>query len=275
MQDAAGDDFLSGTGGEVSGIRTTTAAILADAVADARELASLQRWRLRRAARASSPRRVLALAVERTDMPGLLGSARDELLRSQHDVHFARIAAADRGKFENLNELLARNPAPGNDWLLVLDDDVLLPRGFLDTFIFLAERFRLQLAQPAQRRRSHAAWEVTRRRLGSVVRETAFVEIGPVFAFHATTFEALLPFPPLRVGWGLDVHWSAVAQAHGWRLGVVDACAVRHHMRRVAASYDSTAAIEEARRFLSGRPYTTASEAQRTLVAHRSWRSSS
>ena len=68
------------------------------------------------------------------------------------------------------------------DWLLVVDDDVVLPRGFLDEFVFLAERFDLSLAQPAHRHRSHAAWEVTRRRPFSVVRETGFVEIGPVTA---------------------------------------------------------------------------------------------
>ena len=33
----------------------------------------------------------------------------------------------------------------------MVDDDVVLPRGFLDRFLFLAERFGLQLAQPAHR----------------------------------------------------------------------------------------------------------------------------
>ena len=83
------------------------------------------------------------------------------------------------GKFENLNRLLAENSPKGHDWLLVLDDDVELPHGFLDRFLFLCERFSLTLAQPAHRLHSHAAWQVTRRRPGSVVRETAFVEIGP------------------------------------------------------------------------------------------------
>ena len=99
----------------------------------------------------------------------------------------------------------------GHDWLLVIDDDVALPRGFLDAFVFLAERFQLRLAQPAHRAHSHAAWQITRRRPQAVVRETRFVEIGPVVAFHHVTFEALLPFPPLRFGWGLDQHWSALA----------------------------------------------------------------
>ena len=100
----------------------------------------------------------------------------------------------------------------------MIDDDVELPRGFLDRFLFLCERFSLTLAQPAHRLHSHAAWEVTRRRPGSVVRETSFVEIGPVTAFARASFEVLLPFPELRMGWGLDVHWAALAREHGLAL---------------------------------------------------------
>ncbi len=153
----------------------------------------------------------------------------------------------------------------------MIDDDVSLPAGFLDAFIFLAERSDLRLAQPAHRNRSHAAWALTRRRPLSVARETAFVEIGPVFAFHRDTFDVLLPFPPLRAGWGLDHHWSAVAREHGWRLGVVDGTPVGHRLRTIAASYDISGAIEEAREFLRERPYVRAAEIQRPLAVHRSW----
>jgi hypothetical protein len=266
------EDFLSGTSGQVFGIRATSRAIVADALCDAVRFARLQPWGLRRAARAWPRRSVLALGIERTDMPNLLASTRHELLRSHHEVRFASTAAADRGKFENLNLLLEANPAAGHDWLVVVDDDVELPAGFLDAFIFLAERFGLRLAQPAHRRRSHAAFEVTRRRANSVARETAFVEIGPVFAFQAVTFDVLLPFPPLRIGWGLDAHWSAVAQQHRWPIGVIDGTPIRHGLRRIAASYDRHVAAAEAREFLAERPYTPAHEAQRTLAAHRSWR---
>ncbi|HEY2768929.1 MAG TPA: hypothetical protein VGI87_00045 [Solirubrobacteraceae bacterium] len=267
-----GDDFLSGESGYVAGIRHTSRAIVSDLVADTRGLARLQRPRLRRAAAALPRRRLLALALERPDVPNLLAAARQELLRSRHDVRFVSAPVGDRGKFENLNELLRSQSADGYDWLLVIDDDVALPRGFLDMFLFLAERFELRLAQPAHRSRSHAAWKVTRRRAGSVVRETAFVEIGPVTAFHRTTFDALLPFPGLRVGWGLDAHWAAIARERGWRIGVIDATPVLHNLRPVAASYGHAVAIAEAREFLGDRPYVKAAEAQRTLVEHRSWR---
>ena len=265
------DDFLSGNAGMVLGIRATSRAVLGDALADGLAFSTGRARRVRKAARSSPTRHVLAIGIERPDEPNLLESARRELLSSRHEVRFAGAVAGERGKFENLNTLLAENPPADSDWLLVVDDDVVLPRGFLDAFIFLAERFELRLAQPAHRLRSHAAWKVTRRHPTSVVRETAFVEIGPVVAFHRVTFGELLPFPDLRAGWGLDLHWSAVARDHGWKLGVVDATPIRHGLRPIAGSYDRSDAVAEARRFLSGRPYIPAAEAQRTLVTHRSW----
>ena len=265
------DDFLSGSAGMMVGIRANGKALVADAIADAVATATGQPWRLRRAARSGPRRRVLALGIERSEAPNLLEDARRELLSSRHRVRFVGAVAGERGKFENLNALLADNPPAEYDWLLIVDDDVSLPRGFLDVFIFLADRFQQRLAQPAHRRRSHAAWEVTRRRRGAVVRETAFVEIGPVIAFHRDTFDLLLPFPELRAGWGLDLHWSALAREQGWKQGVVDATAIRHGLRLIASAYDRSDALAEARRFLADRPYTTAAEAGRTLVTHRTW----
>jgi hypothetical protein len=270
--ESAAADFLSGANGLVIGTRATSRALVVDALTDARRLARAEPLRLARAAARGPRRSVLALAVEREGEPNLLAAARRELERSRHAVSFHRIAAGTGGKFENLDRLLAAHPATGHDWLLVLDDDVALPHGFLDRFLFLAERFDLRLAQPAHRARSHAAWTVTRRRATSVARETAYVEIGPVSALHASTFETLLPFPPLRAGWGLDAHWAAVAAQRGWPIGVIDATPIRHGLRQIAAAYDRSAAVAEGQAFLAGRPYLRAAQANRTLASHRSWR---
>jgi hypothetical protein len=73
------------------------------------------------------------------------------------------------------------------------------------------------------------------------------------------------------MGWGLDMHWAALARSHGWRCGVIDAVPVRHRVAPAADSYSRDQAIAEAREFLAERPYLTAAETQRTLTTHRRW----
>lgn len=259
------DDFLAGRSGHVAG-RQATVLRAADALLDL--AAAPTRRRVDRSAAGS--RVVHAVAIDR---PGsALADAVAELRRSRHDVrvHTGPLRPGV-GKFARVAELLAEAPPAGADWLIVLDDDVVLPRGFLDRFVAAAEGADLRLAQPAHRLHSHAAWPVTRRSLDprSAVRETRFVEIGPITAFRADTLDVLLPFPELKMGWGLDVHWGAVAREHGWRVGVVDATPILH-LAPVAADYDREGAAGEARAFLAERPYVTRDEAgwsQRLEVA--------
>ena len=266
----AAEDFLSGESGTVGGLDAVRRELL-DRLLDTRELLTLRRLRLARAASRRPPRRrVLALSVARARHAAESAAIRAELERSRHAVELRSTTPGEAGKFENLNRLLATVDIDEYDWLLVIDDDVVLPRGFLDRLLFLAERFDLDLAQPAHRARSHAAWRVTRRAAGTLARETRFVEIGPVTAFARSTFSTLLPFPSsLRMGWGLDLHWAALARERGWRCGVLDAVAIAHAAAPAADAYSRAAAVAEARAFLAERPYLSAREAQQTLVAHR------
>ncbi|HVF79577.1 MAG TPA: glycosyltransferase [Solirubrobacteraceae bacterium] len=253
-------DFLSGESGTVRGLRRPALRAV-DALLDLESTARTRR--IDRAARAGPPRRrVLVIGVER---PGrLMDAVRAELHRTRHrvEMHTAEMRGGT-GKFEHLNALLAAHPAEGHDWLLVVDDDVVLGPRFLDRFLFCAEDAELLLAQPAHRRHSHAAWSATRRLPGGSVRESRFVEIGPVTAFAARTLDALLPFPDLRMGWGLDAHWGAVAQERGWRAGIVDATPILH-TTPVGGAYERAAAVAEARAFLATRPYVTRAQARWT-----------
>jgi hypothetical protein len=276
------DEFLSGETGHVAGARRTLLRSVADALLDLRARRSI---RALDKLSASTPRRsVLALSVYRPDSTQI-EPAVGELQTARHELHLALGSTGEPlpglaantvatqlagGKFQNLNALLETTGGRGFDWLLVLDDDVNLPPHFLERFIALCEHFDLELAQPAQTLMSHAAWRVTRRRAGSFVRETRFVEIGPVTAFGMEAVAAFTPFPDLRYGWGLDLHWAAVAEERGWKLGVADVLPVRHETAPVATAYRHEDAIEEARRFLTGKPFVRAQQAQETLVTHRS-----
>jgi hypothetical protein len=268
---AASEDFLAGSSGTVGGLDSLRRRV-ADELLDGTELLSGRSRRLARAAAASPPRRrVLVLGVERPEYAAPAAAIRAELLSSRHQVELHTAPPGALGKFANLNGLLGEHPAEGHDWLLAIDDDVVLPLGFLDRMLFLCERFSLTLAQPAHRLDSHGAWQVTRRRAGSVVRETAFVEIGPATLFGRAAFATLLPFPDLRMGWGLDLHWAAVARREGWRCGVIDAVPISHRLAPAGSAYGHEQAIAEARDFLAGRPYLSAREAERTLTTHGRW----
>jgi hypothetical protein len=278
--------FSSGESGHVAGLRRVLARRGADLVLDAAERLRGVPRRLDRLAASTPPRSVLALSIYR---PGaeLAPAVAAELARSRHSVRLAlgSTGAADPalaphtvacglegGKFPNLNRVLDRlgeRPLEGVDWLLVVDDDVVLPPRFVDRFLGLCEAFELDLAQPAQSLRSHAAWRVTRRRAASALRRTRFVEIGPVTAFGRRAAAELVPFPELRYGWGLELHWAAVAAERGWSLGIVDATRVRHERSPVASAYGHAEAVAEARRFLRDRSFVPSAAAQETLARHR------
>jgi len=260
---ASGPDYLSGSSGTL-GRRAWLGAAARDRAAGLRTLP--QRRAVRRAAASAPPRRVLVAGVVRPELQEVARAAAAELRRSRHDVALhLDPPSPGAGKWANLRATLDAHPTAGFDWLLLLDDDVLLPAGFLDAFVLVAERAGLQLAQPAHRFASHAAWPVTRRVPGSLARRTRFVEIGPVTALHRDAFGILLPFPDLRMGWGLDAEWSARAARAGLTLGVVDATPIRH-LKPIAAAYPRAAAEQEAAAYLENRPYVTRTEAAETLA---------
>ena len=274
----APETFLSGRVGHV-GRRRAPLLRAADAILDGwSRLRGVPR-RLDRLAEGVPPRRVLVLSAYRPDSTRL-ESAVAELRAGRHHVRLAlgstgeplpELAGATvasglgGGKFQNLNAILEAAGRQGEDWTLVVDDDVLIPSRFVDRLLAVCERFELQLSQPALTLASHGAWDVARRRARPLVRETRFVEIGPVTLISGAAAEELMPFPDLRFGWGLDLHWAALAAERGWRLGMVDALPVRHDLAGVASAYPHDEAVAEARAFLAGRDFLPAAEANATL----------
>jgi len=190
---------------------------------------------------------VAELRASRHDVTVNLGAMGEIPAVMQGDTGADHLTA---GKFQNLNVLVQSLPAL--EWLVIIDDDVVLPPRFLDVAIEVCERLDLALAQPAQTRFSNANWPVAKRRLLSVARLTRFVEIGPVTLVRADAARLLLPFPAdLRWGWGLDFQWAHQMEAAGLRMGVIDAAAVVHASRKVASTYSWDAAQAEGRDYLS------------------------
>lgn len=222
---------------------------------------------LRRMVLRNPPATVVVVGIYREAEP-ILSAVRD-LGDTRHRVDFRLGAMGDAprelvaatvrdhlvaGKFQNLNVLAEGMGDP--DWLVIIDDDVVLPRRFLDHAIEICERLDLALAQPAQTRQSNANWPLTKRRLLTVARETGFVEIGPVTLIRRDAARILLPFPAdLRYGWGLDFHWAHQMEEAGLRMGVIDALAVVHASRKVASTYSWDAAQQEGTAYLAGVPH--------------------
>jgi hypothetical protein len=156
-----------------------------------------------------------------------------------------------QGKFANIDEAIATaaHPLSSYDWLVVTDDDVALPPRFLDRYLALAAAASLSVSQPAHCYASYASYAITRRRLGSLVRRSGFIEIGPVTVIRADAFADLIPFPPSRWCYGIDAVWSELAVRRDWTMGIVDAAPIRH-LKPVAATYDKSEAFAEGRALL-------------------------
>jgi hypothetical protein len=180
---------------------------------------------------AAPARRILAVGIE--------------VPRRDEDIHRVIAIATlgpGKGKFENIQAALDPINLADYAWLVIVDDDVAFRPTMLDRLIGFSEACDFRIAQPAHRLSSYASYAITLRRPDCLARQTRFVEIGPVTAIHNTAFPELMPFPPSRWGYGLDLMWSHTARAQGWKMGVIDACPIGH-LRPVAGSYS----IDEAR----------------------------
>jgi hypothetical protein len=211
--------------------------------------------------------RILAVGVQSPRRPGALDDIFARMASARHDIVFDQKEVEGKGKLENINILLARYDLSTFDWIWLVDDDVALPRDYTDIFTALAEMAELKICGPAQRAKSHASYFMTRRRYDSLVRETSFVEVGPITAFRREAFAEVFPLPNLRYGWGLDLTWPMLARRRGWRIGIVDAVPIEH-LNPVAATYDSSAAVAEARAYMEEKGFISREEAWKTL---RTW----
>jgi hypothetical protein len=185
------------------------------------------------------------------------------------------VGSGTGGKFELLNRTIALADADGSDAqaIVLVDDDVWLTRGSLSRLVELTRRAGLGLSQPAHGRTSKSTYPFNRRRWFAMVRETTFVEIGPIIVIDGRWRDELLPFPDgIGMGWGLELLWRRRRQ-DGLRMGIVDAVTVQHP-DLPNATYLDTAAPEFARvdALLAEDGLHNIADAQQTVSVWPRWR---
>lgn len=249
-------DFFKGTYGALLGAswRSRKFGMFTDPLFDVMLRRPSARRKVASALARCPPQRVLIVGVEVSGREGDMAKVRQSLTSIVHECHYSFVTMQPKGKFDNVNDAIekAAKPLDYFDWLLITDDDIALKAGTLDQLIGLMHDMEIVVGQPAHRFRSYTSWTVTKRAWGSLVRQTQYVEIGPLTVLHRRTFEALVPFPATRWCWGLDLYWSDRGQKAGWKFGIVDATPLEH-LKPVANSYHDSAAKEEANAFLAAR----------------------
>lgn len=172
-------------------------------------------------------------------------------------------------KFSLLNGLLAEADLDRHEFVVVCDDDIVLPEGFLDRYLELVTRHDLALAQPARTHDSYIDHWVVEQLDGLDARRTRFVEIGPLFSVRRDAMRHLLPFDEESpMGWGYDFVWPVVMEQAGLKMGIVDATPVAHSLRKPVAYYDHGEASRTMEAFLSRRPHLSRHEAFAILEAY-------
>lgn len=162
-------------------------------------------------------------------------------------LHRYTVDVGPGSKFDLVNQLAARMPGRGEDFVVLADDDVKFVRGDLWRFLLIQQAGSLDIASPAHDRHSKYSHEFTRARPRMTARQTRFVEIGPLVSFSPAAARLALPFPTdAGMGWGLEALWSQFTSL-GIRMGIVDAVRMRH-LGEVAGDYSRELALDQQRR---------------------------
>jgi tetratricopeptide (TPR) repeat protein len=154
-------------------------------------------------------------------------------------------------KYEIMNELISAEDLSQYEYLLMTDDDVVLPEGFLDEFVTLQEGLKFVIAQPARTPNSHIDHPIVEQQSGILARETLFVEIGPVVSFHRSVYDFIFPFDlTSSMGWGYENVWSYLVRERKMKMGIIDNTPVDHSMRKPVENYDWNKVDQERREYL-------------------------
>jgi glycosyltransferase involved in cell wall biosynthesis len=161
-------------------------------------------------------------------------------------------------KWSVANALLDEIDASCFDYILVVDDDIVLPEGFLDCLLPLQEHLNLAVAQPARTSNSFIDHPIVEQQQGTIARQTWFVESGPVVSFRTDALRLLRPFDERSpMGWGYSNNWAYELRRSGLLMGIIDAVPVDHGLRAPARHYCRISAQQQRDEFLSQRSHLT------------------
>lgn len=180
----------------------------------------------------------------------------------------ATLGEGPGGRFDLLNRLAAEVESP---YIVVADDDVRIMAQSLAVLVAITAHFFLDLCQPAHGLRSIHGHRITMRRPLSVLRETNFVDIGPILVIGPRFRERIVPFPPgLNMGWAVELDWMELCEHDGARLGIVDAVPIRH-IGAIAGHYDATGEKARVKARLAQRGAARFDEVWRVYKTVRPW----
>jgi glycosyltransferase involved in cell wall biosynthesis len=169
-------------------------------------------------------------------------------------------------KFQIVNELLAAEKLSQYEYVMLMDDDIVLPNSFLDSFINLQERLSFAIAQPARTSNSYIDHPIVEQQQGVLARRTLFVEIGPVVSFHRSAYALAFPFDLTSpMGWGYENVWAFRIERAQMRMGIIDAVPVDHSLRKPVANYSWDEANRQRNLYLSQHEHLPLDECFRVL----------
>ncbi len=173
-------------------------------------------------------------------------------------------------KFALINRMLQPADIDAHDFIVVCDDDILLPDNFLEALLAHQTALDWSVVQPARTLHSHFDHLFAMQRPWLRARQTRFVECGPLVSFRRDAARLLMPFEGEDAMWGLDLVWPLHLGRAGLKMGIVDAVMVDHSLRPQASSYSKVVYDAAMHRFLAATPHLPMHQAFAVVARH--WR---
>jgi len=176
-----------------------------------------------------------------------------------------------RPKYELVNELLACEDLSTYDYVLVLDDDIILPSGFLDSFLAVQQHLGFVLAQPALTTDSPFNLPIVEQQCGVLGRQTLLVQAGPIVSFHRSIFDLVFPFDLTSpTGMGYERVWAYLLHERKLKMGIIDAVSVAHCSRNSEPQSDLELARLRCSAYLRGHRHYSLDSCMRVLEVYTS-----